>query len=269
MKTYRCQYCGQAYKYPKMALRCQKTRVCKMFNAPNSTLRQEWEIQAGTVTMALFFTKPMTDQFEGEPREKAAAIVETCELLCDYLRETYPVGKQIAEMQGKRITQAAGKIWGFGASTMVVHLCEVVANLIGDVLDRHAQRWAAGTDTKGKELWMRLDRQMEALYDCMNPEGVECDESWRTYPAYDELHVAIWGPEKAEKQPKVYLANERIWVVAFGKPEARRCLLNELGLSRPALRGMDLGTALENGGNVRDLIPLATKIPAIVARTTA
>lgn len=34
-------------------------------------------------------------------------------------------------------------------------------------------------------------------------------------------------------------------------------------------RGMDLGTALENGGTVRDLIPLASKVPAIVARTTA
>lgn len=219
--------------------------------------------------MAMFFARPMTDQFQGEPKEKAAAIVDTCELLCDYLRETYPVGKQIAELQGKRITLAAGKIWGFGASTMVVHLCEVVTNLICDVLDRHAQRWAAGEDPTGKELWARLDTQMEALYDCMNPEGVECEESWRTLSAYDELHLAIWGPEKAEKQPKVYLANERIWVVAYGKPEARRCLLNELGLSSPTIRGMDLGTALENGGTVRDLIPLASKVPAIVARTTA
>ena len=54
MKTYPCPYCGQTYRHPGMAERCMKKPLCRALNAPNGRIRREWEIQAGTLTIALF-----------------------------------------------------------------------------------------------------------------------------------------------------------------------------------------------------------------------
>ena len=175
----------------------------------------------------------------------------------------------LSDAQAQRILDTAARIWGIGKTAMIVHLCEVVTNLICDVQDHYRAHWQAGQDPEGKHLWMDLEKAVDGLYDALNPTGGEYDESWRTPEAYDALRLAIWGPEKEERAPSVYLANDRIWIVARGRTEARECLLRELGLSRPQLSGVALGTMLEDGRTVGDLVPLAACIPSIVARTTA
>ena len=266
---HKCPYCETSYRHSSMANRCLRTPVCRLFNAPGGRLRHEWEIQAGTVTMALFMARPIEEQENGKVKEAASAIVKTCGLICDHLRETLPVGKIVADRQCERIYTTVSKVWGFGKAAMIVHLCEVVANLISDVTDYYRQRWAGGENPEGKRLWTSLEAQVDTVFDLMNPESVECEESWRTPEAYEALRQTIWGPDKQERTPSVYLANNRLWVVARGRAEARLCLLRELGLSRPRLSGMSTGTKLEDGTTVADLIPLATSVPAIVARTTA
>lgn len=269
MKTFQCPYCGQSYRHPGMAKRCMKKPTCRAFNAPSSHIRREWEVQAGTVTISLFMARPVEDQSEGELKERATSVVTACGLICDHLRATLPVGKMVADAQAQRILDTAARIWGIGKTAMIVHLCEVVTNLICDVQDHYRAHWQAGQDPEGKQLWMDLEKAVDGLYDALNPTGGECDESWRTPEAYDALRLAIWGPEKEELAPSVYLANDRIWIVARGRTEARECLLRELGLSRPQLSGVALGTMLEDGRTVGDLVPLAACIPSIVARTTA
>lgn len=269
MKTYQCPYCGQAYRHPGMAKRCMKKPLCRALNAPNGRIRREWEIQAGTVTIALFIASAAEDQSEGESKEKAKAVIAACDQICDRLRETLPVGKRVADAQAQRILDTAARVWGIGKKAMTVHLCEVITNLICDVEDHYREQWREGQDQEGKRLWTLLGKAVDSLYDALNPTNGECDESWRTPEAYEALRLTIWGPEKEARAPSVYLANDRIWVVARGRAEARDCLLRELGLVRPKLGGVALGTVLEDGRTVGDLVSLAPCIPAIVARTTA
>ena len=269
MKTYPCPYCGQTYRHPGMAERCMKRPLCRALNAPNGRIRREWEIQAGTLTIALFIASATEDQSEGESKEKARAVIAACDQICDRLRETLPVGKRVADAQAQRILDTAARVWGIGKKAMTVHLCEVITNLICDVEDHYREQWREGQDQEGKRLWTRLGKAVDSLYDALNPTNGECVESWRTPEAYEALRLTIWGPEKEARAPSVYLANDRIWVVARGRAEARDCLLRELGLARPKLNGVALGTVLEDGRTVGDLVPLAPCIPAIVARTTA
>lgn len=268
MKTYQCSYCGQTYRH-RMAERCMKKPLCRALNALNGRIRREWEIQAGTVTIALFIASAAVDQSEGEPKEKAKAVLAACDQICDRLRESLPVGKRVADAQAQRILDTAARVWGIGKKAMTVHLCEVITNLICDVADHYRATWLAGHDPEGKRLWTNLEGAVDSLYDALNPAGEECDESWRTPEAYDALRLAIWGPDREGRAPSVYLANDRLWVVARGRAEARECLLRELGLARPKLVGVALGTVLEDGRTAGDLVPLAVRIPTIVARTTA
>jgi len=265
MKGHVCPYCGTSYRHASMAARCLKTLACRVFNAPGSTRRFEWEIQAGTVTMCLFLARPLEDHETGRLHDLAVEIIHTSGLICDHLRHTLPVGEVIAQIQGKKILNACEQAWHMGKAAMIVHVLEVVCNLEGDVLHYMQPRWRNGEDAEGQRLWMDLDGNLDALYDELNPDGVECEESWRTPEVYERLRLAIWGPEKQARTPSLYLANEKIWVVANGRPEARRCLLRELGLSRPTLQGIAPGEVMEDGRTAASMIALAgAHVPAIL-----
>lgn len=270
MKNHVCPYCGTSYRHASMAARCLKTQSCRMFNAPGSTRRFEWEIQAGTVTMCLFLARPLEEHETGRMQELAVEIIHASGLICDHLRHTLPVGEVIAQIQGKKILDACEHSWRWNQAAMIVHLLEVISNLVGDVLSYLRPRWEAGQDDEGRRLWSLLDDKLTALYDECNPEGDECEESWKTPEVYERLRLAIWGPEKQARTPSLYLANEKIWLVAHGRPEARRCLLRELGLSRPTLQGIAPGEVMEDGSTAADMIALAGKnVPAIVGTVPA
>ena len=124
-------------------------------------------------------------------------------------------------------------------------------------------------DFWGADIAIRLmsdlyDR-IEELWAVINPDNLETEQADLLPAITRDLESVIIGPHPQERQPALYLVNERLLVVARGRGEVRRVMM-EYGLSRPRIAGIASGEKFEDGRTAEEIIRTAVRVPVLIGR---
>lgn len=261
---YTCPICGKTYRHAGMAERCTRTRACRLYNIPPRATRDTWRLLGGAAYLGGFFVNPLTRNgldLGKDTHDAAQAVDAAGRAVFAYLHTYCPVAEHVRIDLHRKIMREAAGIWPPGKEAFLAHVGDVAMAIIFDAAFE-AKR--LGLHEKGIEKVQGLSDAMERVYALLFPEGGE-DYDADALEAIDRLEKVLIGQRPAQRPPSLYVVNERLLVVARGRAEVRRAVL-DFGLARPRIHGVASGEKFADGRTAADIIALATTIPSHIGR---
>lgn len=269
--THICPYCKTSYRHKGMADRCMKTQTCRTFNAPSETRRNALNMQVGVGAVIEFIISMLLKQKNGPVREMAQDVEKTLGGLYSDLGKLRCANRFIAEICAKA-GEVLTKIWPPDEDTDAIHLLAVASALIVQLRQDMQPFWDQNPVYDGPKIWKDLESDIDKIYDYFNAElSEDYPFAERVPEAYDTLYAAIW-PEYTEKpMPKLrlYLVNDRYWVAAEGKANAKELVSSKYKCQISSCEGIKPTEIFEDGSSASTLLESAKGSAGILAENIA
>ncbi len=240
-----------------------------MINHPSRERRMAYLSQHLVSAAILYCMHPLKEQAASDPiRDLAGEIIEATDRISELLGKMV-VNPCLFEREQAELVDLLVSIWkpnGFFSCNEAVETMHILAfDLLATLEDMPEEIVCPEL----KALWKRLLDLLAALRDEFHEPARYASLEDEANGPLGRLREAIFrnGPKTVRKPLRLFLANDRFWVVASSKNEVREILGKELGLANPDICGIQNSEVMENGMSTADMIALAEGQPGIVGRT--
>lgn len=268
-RKYACLACRTEYPIRNMAEKCMRTKLCRMFNHPSKERRMAYLSQHLVSAAILYCMHPLKEQASGDPvRGLAAEVIEAADRVSELLGRMV-VNPCLFEKEQAELVDLLVSIWkpgGFFSCSEAVETMQILAFDLMATLEDMPKGIVA---PELMALWERLLDLLASLRGEIHEPARYASLEDEAEGPLGRLREAVFGdvPETARKLLRLFLANDKVWVAASSKNEAREILKRELGLNNPDICGIQNSEVMENGMSAADMIALADGRPGIVGRT--
>ena len=267
MKRYNCPICNTSYKYKSMADRCIKTSTCKKFNSPDQERLNVYTMQICSLTVIQYFIYPFCEQYKRDD-----ALLKIFNDIKNAIDNIYSaigflfINPNLVNEKQKTIINLLSSAWPSDKEFNVHSMIYIIKNVLDLLIDNISEFWNKYdiyTDQKNK--WHKI-------FDLISTLDINCTISQEEKTeAQSKLYLitnAIFPKEKSEeKHLQLYLLNNKFWITAFSRQDARKILLNEYGIVCTDITGINPAEKMEDGRTAQDMIDMATGQQKIIGRT--
>ena len=244
-----------------------KTATCQKYNSPDITRLTAYVTQVCTLTTIQFFVFPFCDQYKRDDdllkiikdiRDKIDALYFNIGVL--FVNPDFATDKQM------ELVNALTNLWPSDVNFNIHRILYVIKNIVDEMIDTLSHFWQAHDSFSDQQkLWDDMSALVSTLQACISLS--EEDSALANKEIKAIKSVLFPKKEQNEQNLKLYLLDNKYWVVALSRKDARMLLLNEYNIVCKHITGINQSEKMEDGRTAQDMIDMAGGEQKIIGLT--
>ena len=267
MKKFHCPICNTTYKYKSMADRCIKTTTCKSYNSPDQYRLHAYITQICILTVIQFFVYPFCEQYKNND-----VLLKIFKKMKHYIDTIYTnigilfVNPDFVKDKQKTLVNALTSLWPLNKEFNLQRMVYLLKNLIHYTINNLSNFWLNHDNfQQQKDAWCDILSLISNINECIS---LSYEDMSIVNNEVNKIIEIVFPKEKSNnKHLCLYLLNNKFWITAFNRNEARDVLLNTYGIICKNIVGINPEEKMEDGRTAQDMIDMAAGQQKIIGRT--